>query len=147
MAADTSVTHTIFFVASIIVASSLAGVFIGISYSIANTIDQRENLITESLQSDIAIINDPAMVPYENSNLTIYVKNTGTMPLFPNGTITMIDGTFADDTSISLLQDGATKWNPSQVIEIRVNCELSSGDHQAKVVISNGVFDLMEFRI
>lgn len=62
--ADVSVSHTMFFIASVIVAASLAGVFVSVSQDMARSIGDEAERINEQADSDFAILNDPAMVPF-----------------------------------------------------------------------------------
>ena len=59
MAADTAITHMVFFIASILVAASIAGVIIAVSNNMANDLVAKENGISDTMQTNIEIINDP----------------------------------------------------------------------------------------
>ncbi len=103
MASDASVTHMIFFIAAVVVAASMAGVFISVGYEMAQKIDVESEAMTEAMQSEIAIINDPAMVPYDGTSLTIYVENTGSSTLTTQGLFVMMDGSYTNDTALQVL--------------------------------------------
>jgi archaellum component FlaG (FlaF/FlaG flagellin family) len=143
---DAGTTQTIFFVAAIVVAASLSGVFIGLSSNMATAIEKRATNFSDKLDTSIKVINDPAFMPYNDSNLTLYIKNTGSIILLPTDMIVMIDGLLQNDSSWAIM-GGATQWVPGIVLEVHLNIILANGDHTAKVVISNGISDSMGFRI
>ncbi|MEM0449569.1 MAG: hypothetical protein QW520_07105 [Methanomassiliicoccales archaeon] len=146
MAADSSVSHIMFFVAAVLVAGSLAGAFIGIANSMSKTIENRGEALGHQLQSDITIINDPVIVPYSDCILTLYIKNTGTATLTRNDLTILIDGLFCNYT-VESSATAPTGWLPQKVIEVKIHVVLSSGDHVAKVVTANGACDQFWFRI
>jgi archaeal flagellar protein FlaG len=143
---DSSTTQVIFFVAAIIVAASLAGVFIGLSANMAQAVEKRAINFSDKLDTSIKIINDPAFMPYQDSNLTLYVKNTGANQMLPTDLLVMIDGKDQNSSSWTII-GGSNIWGPSIVLEIHLNIILANGDHTAKVVISNGISDSIGFRI
>ncbi len=143
---DSSTTQVIFFVAAIVVAASLAGVFIGLSSNMAQAVEKRANNFSDKLDTSIKIINDPAVVPYQDSNLTVYIKNTGSNQILPTDILVMIDGKDQNSSSWTIV-GGSNIWGPSVVLEVHLNIILANGDHTAKVVVSNGISDSMGFRI
>jgi archaellum component FlaG (FlaF/FlaG flagellin family) len=143
---DAGTTQTIFFVAAIVVAASLSGVFIGLSSNMATAVEKRATNFSDKLDTGIKVINDPAFMPYSDSNLTLYIKNTGSIILLPTDMIVMIDG-LLQNTSSWTIMGGAVQWVPGIVLEVHLNIILANGDHTAKAVISNGISDSMGFRI
>jgi archaellum component FlaG (FlaF/FlaG flagellin family) len=143
---DAGTTQVIFFVAAIVVAGALSGVFIGLSNNMAQAVENRAATFSDKLDSEIKIINDPAFMPYQDSNLTLYVKNTGSIALLPTELLVMIDGKDQNSSSWTII-GGSAQWVPGVVLEIHLNIILANGDHTAKVVLSNGISDSMGFRI
>jgi archaeal flagellar protein FlaG len=143
---DSSTTQMIFFIAAIVVAASLSGVFIGLSANMANAVEKRAINFSDKLDTSVKIINDPAFVPYQGSNLTLYVKNTGANQILPTDMLVMIDGKDQNSSSWTII-GGSDLWGPSIVLEVHLNIILANGDHTAKVVISNGISDSVSFRI
>jgi flagellar protein FlaG len=146
MGVDTSVTHSIFFIAAIIVATSLAGTFIAITYHLADDLEAREQAVSDTMLTDLVIINDPQMMPYSESQLSIYAKNTGSISINHNRLTVFVDGEYLEPT-VQLMESAAMTWRASEVAEIIVTVDLSPGDHQVKVITDNGVSDTMLFRI
>ncbi|MCD6503682.1 MAG: flagellar protein G [Thermoplasmata archaeon] len=150
MGFDTSATKSIFFIASVIVAVVLSGVFTGVTYKLSSDIDMRGTMLSDVLKSDIEIINDPENVPYNSTTneLIIYVKNTGKSILSTSDLTIIIDGFVVPEGNFSIEILGEyTAWSPGIVIKITIIESLSSGDHKIKVVLDNGVYDEMYFRI
>jgi archaellum component FlaG (FlaF/FlaG flagellin family) len=143
---DSSTTQVIFFVAAIVVAASLSGVFIGLSANMGQAVQNRAINFSDKLDTSVKIINDPAFVPYQDSNLTIYVKNIGSNQILPTDILVLIDGKVQNSSSWTII-GGSKIWAPSIVLEIHLNIILANGDHTAKVVITNGISDSMGFRI
>lgn len=146
MAADASVSQVVFFIAAVLVAGSMAGVFIGVSNNMGQTITERSDQISSQLQTEIKIINDPVVVPYTDGNLTLYVKNTGTSTLSKASLTILVDGEFHNATRITSSSPDAS-WLPQQVITVQMEVHLETGDHYAKVVTASGIYDAMQFRI
>ncbi len=150
MGLDTSATKSIFFIAAVIVAVTLAGIFTTITYKLSSDIGVRSDIVSSVLKSDITIINDPESVPYNSTTeeLIIYVKNTGKNILYTSKVTIIIDGLVIPDSNITAtIMGGEENWSPGTVVEFHIYVSLSSGDHKVKVVLDNGVSDEMYFRI
>lgn len=147
MASDASVSHMIFFVAAIIIAGSMAGVFLSVGFSMATSINNSSASVEEQMNTELRIINDPAAIPYSNNNLTIYVENTGKSLITPSTLAVMLDGVFINDTTCQILGPSSERWGPSVVLQINIVEPLASGDHFIKIVTKSGVSDTMSFRI
>jgi archaellum component FlaG (FlaF/FlaG flagellin family) len=138
MGSDASVTHMIFFIAAVLVAGSMAGVFLSVGYEMAKKIE---------LESDIAINNDPAMMPYDGTSLTLYVENTGSSTLMTSGLFVMMDGSYVNDTVLQVVGRSGAEWIPSTVLQITINISLVPGDHNVKVITGDGEADSLTFRV
>ena len=150
MGLDTSATKSIFFIAAVIVAVTLAGIFTTITYKLSSDIGVRSDIVSSVLKSDITIINDPESVPYNSTTeeLIIYVKNTGKNILYTSKVTIIIDGLVIPDSNITAtIMGGEENWSPDTVVDFHIYVSLSSGDHKVKVVLDNGVSDEMYFRI
>ena len=139
-----SSTHLVFFLASMLVASTLAGVFIATTDSISDGIVDKEDSISKRLKTHIDIINDPNNVP--NDPLTIYVKNTGSTNLNKTDVDILVNGTLQESPTLTVI-DGGYVWEPNGVLKIEVNKDLPAGDHWIKVIVGNDVQDTFEFSI
>ncbi|MEM2869449.1 MAG: flagellar protein G [Thermoplasmata archaeon] len=147
----TSASHIIFFIAAVIVASSVASIFATTAIRMSGDIKEQADVRVNELNTRVVIINDPAAMPYNSSTgtLVLYVKNVGKTVLAENSTKVFIDGNYtrSENLTFSLL-DGAASWSRETVLEIVIhNITLSPGDHRAKVVVSYGKSATLQFRI
>ena len=145
MAGDDSISQMIFFIVSIIVAGALAASFIGLTWSMGNAVDDQGDRLVERLDTGIAIINDPVSVPYEAGNLTIYVKNTGSVAINPSTLSVFVDGQLRSfDHDVMGADDD---WDPGDDLAIWTVATLGPGDHNVKVTTDNAVSDTMDIRL
>ena len=70
-------THMIFFIAAIIVAGTVSGVFIAVTMNVSNSLSERGKRVQEQLDTDFEIINDPDNIPQSGSDYLFYLKNIG----------------------------------------------------------------------
>lgn len=146
--ASVSVSHMIIFIASMIIAAGVAGTFTNEVGQISAAIDDRSLDVSEQLRTDIEIISDPGAEVWNEStgNVTVYVKNTGSMTLTAEATQidVFVDGVYQTGLNVAVL-DG-TEWRESTVVEITFDYgDLSSGDHRLQVVV-NGDEETLTFR-
>jgi archaeal flagellar protein FlaG len=146
MASDNSITEMIFFIASIIVAVSIAGTIIGVTGLMAEEMRTKGQSAVSEMGSSIVIVNDPRHVPYEDGVVTLYIKNTGEQTQFYQDLIIFIDGQYVEfDTE--LIESGSDNWVTGRVIEVTATIALEAGDHTAKAILGNGVSDTLDFRL
>jgi len=147
----TSASHAIFFIASLIVATAVAGVFMGTTMRFSNDLKTKGNAYSNQMNTEVTIINDPSAMPYNSTNQTLilYVKNIGSTSLYPNVTRVLIDGNYSMSNNLTFkLLDGASAWSNEVTLEITVgNCTLTSGDHKAKVIVEHGRYATLAFKI
>ncbi len=147
----TSASHIVFFIAAVIVATSVASIFATTVIRMSGDIKEQADARVDEMNTRVAIINDPSAMPYNSSagTLVLYVKNLGKTVLAEESTKVFIDGNFtrSENLTFSLL-DNATSWSRETVLEITIhNITLSSGDHRAKVVVSYGKSATLQFKI
>jgi flagellar protein FlaG len=150
--ASVSVSHLILFIASMLIAASVAGVFTSSVDELAGAIDDRGVQVSENVRTSIEIISDGGsdnIYDDGDETVTLLVKNVGTNELTVSDTQidVLINGRFqaASDLSLDLLGDGQT-WSPNEVVRITANQSLASGDHRAKVIV-NDAEAVFEFRV
>ncbi len=146
MASDDSITQMIFFIASIIVAVTIAGTIIGITGLMADEMRVKSDNAVSVMGSSITIVNDPRHVPYENGTITIYIKNTGELPQSYRDLIIFIDGQYIEFEA-DLVGPGGENWVTGRVIEVTATLMLGAGDHTAKAILGNGASDTLDFRL
>jgi len=147
----TSASQMIFFIAAMIVATAVAGVFVTTTINLAK--DIKEAATEEGIQfnTQIAIINDPSKMPYNDtcSTLIIYVKNIGSTVLGNKTVIILLNGTyFTRDNMTFRLLDGAAEWGKEVILEITLtNVTLASGDHTLKITVQGKESVTFKFKI
>lgn len=150
--ASVSVSHLILFIASMLIAASVAGVFTSSVDELAGAIDDRGVQVSDNVRTDIEIISDGGSDNIYNAsgneNVTLLVKNIGTNDLVVSDSRidVLINGRFqaTGDIGIELLGNGET-WSPDEVVRINASQPLSDGDHRAKVIV-NDAETVFEFR-
>jgi flagellar protein FlaG len=152
--ASVSVSHMILFIASIVIAASVAGVFTDSISQVSQAIDDRGLSVSENVRTDIEVISDSgsaAVYDETTNNVTIYVKNTGSQRLRAEnqGIDVLVDGQYEADFTVSLL-NGADTWGPGDVVRLDIEPNdgsgLGSGDHRLKVIVNEDE-EVFRFRI
>ncbi len=140
-------THVIFFVAAIIAAGAVSGIFVAITMNVSMSLSDRGDRIQEHLDTDFKIINDPENIPTSGSDYVFYLKNIGgkklsttneTFQLFINGDIiATVNYNFSDDSI-----------QPSKYTRIYVaQSTISLGYHTLRVVGPLSIEDEFTFEI
>jgi len=128
--------HVIFFVAAIVVAGAVSGVFVAITLNVSTSLSNRGDRIQDQFDTDFKIINDPNNIPLSgDSNYYIfYIKNIGGKKLATtNETFQLfIDGQIIATSDFNF---SATSIQPSEYTSIYVlQSHISSGDQTLRVV-------------
>ena len=139
--------HVIFFVAAIIVAGAVSGMFIAVTMNVSISLSDRGDRLQEQLDTDFEIINDPNNIPSSGGYYIFYLKNIGkgklatsneTFQLFVDGEIIVTGNYYFGDSSLSA----------SGVTEIYVaTTEISPGDRTLRVVGPLAIEDEFTFEI
>ncbi|QGN07192.1 flagellar protein G [Halorhabdus sp. CBA1104] len=147
--ASVSASHLIIFIASILVAASVAGVLTNTVGELSQAVDELGLDVSDDVRTDIEFISDSGATVYDrsgNGNITLYVKNTGSQSLPPDPVVmdVLLDGRFQTDFSVTVV-DGET-WAIGNVVRMDISApDLSSGDHRVQITI-NGDEEVFEFR-
>ena len=145
MSASGGATELIFFVSAVIVATAVVAIAANGIYDLTSGIDDRGEQVKDEMSTHIVIVNDPSAVP--NNPVLIYVKNVGTTTLNHNYINVMLDGVVVADPALTLSGNRSSFWDPSSLLTISIDQNLSSGDHTVQVTAENGVSDTLSFRI
>ncbi len=152
--ASVSVSHMILFIASIVIAASVAGVFTDSISQVSQAIDDRGLSVSENVRTDIEVISDSgssAVYDETTENVTIYVKNTGSQRLRAESAAidVLVDGRYEAEFTVTLL-DGADTWESSDVVRLEIEPNngdgLSAGDHRLKVIVNEDE-EVFQFRV
>ncbi|KYK20613.1 hypothetical protein AYK25_08775 [Thermoplasmatales archaeon SM1-50] len=126
-------THVIFFIAAVIVAGMVSGIFIAVTMDITTSLSNRGSRVIEQLNTDYTIINDPDIIPMIGEYYIFYLKNIGgarlittnqTFQVFIDGELIGISQYHFENSSIPV--EGVTS--------LYVNITLTTGDHVLRVV-------------
>jgi flagellar protein FlaG len=148
--ASVSVSHMILFIASMLVAASVAGVFTNTVGQLSEALDDQGVQISEDVRTDVEIISDSgsdAVYDDGTSTTTLHVKNTGTAAIPADNTSVnvFVNGRFETDVNVTLL-GGATAWRPGEVLKVEITEDLTVGeDHRVKLIV-NGDEEVFRFR-
>jgi flagellar protein FlaG len=126
-------THVIFFIAAVIAAGMVSGVFIAVTMNVSTSLSDRGDRVKEQLDTDFAIINDPNTIPLQGSYYIFYLKNIGgktltttnqTFQVFLDGEIIPSAQYYFSDSS--LVKEGVTN--------LYVNTTITAGNHALRIV-------------
>lgn len=148
----TAASHMIFFIVSVVIASSLVGVLYARTHEISTGIEEKANSFALELRTDIEIINDPENVKWYDDPmggfLEFYVKNTGTTTINNETIVVIYDGNASAPSPDKIRYIDSTKnaWVPGSTIAIKISTEKpKEGGHRVKVIVDNNADDTMEF--
>ena len=139
--------HVIFFIAAVIVAGMISGVFVAVTMDVSTSLSERGNRVQEQLDTDFEIINDPDNIPLSGSDYLFYLKNIGGKKLITtNETFQIfIDGNIIATANYNF---SVTSIQPGEVSTIYVvNSEISAGDRKLRVVGPLAIDDEFTFTI
>lgn len=146
--ASVSASHLIIFIASILVAASVAGTITSTVGQLGEAVDDLGVDASQEVRTDIEIISDSGAAVYDtdgNENITLYVKNTGSqrLPADGSGLDVLLDGVYWSDVSMSVVEGDS--WQPGAVVRLEISApDLDSGDHRVQLTI-NGDREVFEF--
>jgi archaellum component FlaG (FlaF/FlaG flagellin family) len=147
MGFDLTATTVIFFIASVIVASAVSGVFISVSNKIDKSLSEKLDNMKEQIDTEFMIINDNEEIPIETGYYLFYLKNIGDNDLFTtNETFQiLIDGIILSKTSYYF---SAEYIQPGEIATINVDTGvIPPGDHNLIVVGAVGIKKEFIFKI
>ena len=87
-------SHVVFFIASVIAAGAVSGVFLAVTFDLNSSFSERGIRVQEVLDTEFTVINDPEHIPVSGGDHLFYVKNTGGNELITTSEIfsVFIDG-------------------------------------------------------
>lgn len=149
--ASVSTSHLILFIASLIIAASVAGTFTTGIQRLSGALGDKSYDVSHDVRTDIEIISDPGSNAIYNvsgnENVTLLVKNTGSENLKGESDQidVLLDGRYQSNVSVEVV-DG-TDWDVGNVLRVTIgNTPLSSDeDHRVKMIV-NGDSEVLEFR-
>jgi flagellar protein FlaG len=140
-------THVVFFIASVVVASAVSGVFIGIISGVTTSLQNRGERVEENLDIEFKIINDPNNIPDDGTDYLFYLKNIGERKIpTTNDTFTLfIDGELVERDNYNF-SDNSIQKEEYTILYIDIS-EISAGDQVIRIVGPQDIVDEMTFTI
>jgi len=150
--ASSVVSELVLFIASLLIAGTVAGGLYMITQDISDGITVRGKDLSYNLRVNFEIINDPENIPVSDGAYIFYVKNIGKVPFtFDNNSVVVfIDGNLippANLTFTNLDDPGSNNLQPYDIGEIQVATLLSAGYHKIVVVLADGKRRSLIFKI
>lgn len=151
--ASVSASHLILFIASMMIAASVAGVFTNSIGQLSGAISEQGVDVSSDVRTDVEIISDSGSDAIYDSNndgnITLYVKNTGSEQLSvdPGVMDIFVNGQFATDYGVSRADGSSNPWSPGTVVEVEISPPQGtlSGDVRVQITV-NGDEEVFEFR-
>jgi len=140
-------THVVFFIASVIIASAVSGVFITVIDGVMTSFSDRGKIIEENLDTKFIIINDPDIIPISGNFYLFYLKNIGSRKLSTtNDTFNIfIDGEIVTITNYNFSDDSI---QPDEVTTLYIhNSVIYIGDHTLRAIGPQDIVDEFIFSI
>ena len=137
----------IFFITAVIVAGTVSGVFIAISNNLVGSFSEKGHHIQEELETDFAIINDPATIPLKNNSYIFYIKNIGSRKIITtNSTFQLfIDGDMVPSKFYSFNPETVYTGNYSSMFVNQT--VIGSGYHSLRIIGPLTIETTFQFRI
>lgn len=142
--AGESASTLVIFIASILVAATVAGALVTGVDRISDSLADRSVATSEEVRTDVAIISDPgsdAMYNETNGNgtITLLLKNTGSNNLQATADQidVLVDGQFVprEDVNVTSLEGQEFEWLTGTVVRVEIDRTLDSGDHRVQVTV------------
>ena len=140
----------ILFIATVLVAGSVAGALTGGVNQLSSALGDRSLDVSEEIRTDVEIISDAgsgAVYDANNDTVTILVKNTGSNTLAgsPDTIDVVIDGSYRANLTTEFVDEDA--WLPGSVLRVRVqNVDLATSEDHRVVIDVHGNTERFAFR-
>ena len=149
--ASVSASHLIIFIASVLVAASVAGTITNTVGDLSGAMTEQGVDVSNEVRTDIEIISDPGASVYDrdgNGNVTLLVKNTGSnrLPARADGLDVILDGRLKGNVTVTVVSgDDLEVWGPGDVVRVEIDAPtLASGDHRVQLTL-NGDQEVFRF--
>ena len=150
--ASVSASHLILFIASLLIAASVAGTLVTGVDRVSDAMSSQSLDTTDQIETDITIISDTGSDGmYDGENVTVLVKNTGSTTLTPDvdRVDILINGVYIPSSQITMEvidPSAESEWASGEVAEFNITEELDSGDNRLSLTI-RGNEDVVTFRV
>ena len=129
-----TVPSVILFLATVVVAASLAGVLNRQVALMEDSALAKKSEFEDKLVGEIRVVH----VSSEGNNLSVYVENLGSTLLDPNQSRVRVNGEWVEPSSITVInQRGSQLWGPNEVVEINLTASVEQGWNHVAVLNSH----------
>ncbi|PSP54427.1 flagellar protein G [Halobacteriales archaeon QS_1_67_19] len=147
--ASVSSSHLILFIASLLIAASVAGTFTQGVQRLSSALGDRSMDVSDDVRTDIEIISDAGSDAIANDNeITVLVKNTGSQNLDATSDQieVLVDGKYRTDVSATVVDGSA--WTVGNVAKLTITLDqsLDGGDHRVKIIVNRDT-EILRFRL
>lgn len=150
--ASVSISHLVLFIASIIVAASVAGTLVTGVDRVSDAMNDQSIDTSEGIAADLSIISDTGSdAIYDDDEVVLLLKNTGSTTLVPDTDQldVLVNGVYQPSDRLTVTDvagESTDDWGPGDVIRLTIDTTLDSGDHRVSVAAGGGD-DTVQFRI
>jgi flagellar protein FlaG len=141
--ASESVSSLILFIASLVVAAGVAGTLTTGVQRVSSSIDEGSLDTAQQIRTDVEIINDPSRNYDDTTDLTLYIKNTGTQGILnkPESFSIIANGDFVPNSDITVSDannNGIEAFREGDVAEIVIPAGyIDSGDNRIFLTVNS----------
>jgi len=140
-------THVIYFVAAVIIAGAVSGVFVAVIQDVTGSFSEKGDRVQEQLDIEFKIINDPDNIPSTVNDYIFYLKNIGVVEIpTTNETFTLfIDGEIIKTANYNFTLDTV---QPEDTVTLYIDKnDINLGDHKLRIVGLQDIDDEFTFTI
>ncbi|MDG6219050.1 MAG: hypothetical protein QCI00_06380 [Candidatus Thermoplasmatota archaeon] len=140
-------SHVVFFIASVIAAGAVSGVFLAVTFNLNSSFTERGERAQEILDTEFAVINDPENIPLNDPSYVFYLKNLGGKQLVTteNTFTVFIDGELI---SSILYNFSVETIRPGEISTLYIDATvLNSGVRKLRLVGPQSIYDEFIFII
>lgn len=148
--ASVSISHLILFIASLLVAASVAGVLTEEVGRLSEAINDQGLDASRDVRTDVEIISDSgspdSVYDSGTQNITLYIKNTGSQRLeaTSDGIDVLVNGEYQTNVDVTLIDSETWDRNDVASVSIHLADSLPSGDNRVTIIV-NGDEEVFEF--
>ena len=140
-------SHVVFFIASVIAAGAVSGVFLAVTFNLNSSFTERGERAQEILDTEFAVINDPEHIPLNDPNYVFYLKNLGGKQLVTteNTFTVLIDGELISSTWYTF---SVETIRPGEISTLYIDATvINSGVRKLRLVGPQSIYDEFIFII
>ena len=137
--ASVSVSSLVLFIAAMALAAGVAGTMVNSVSEVSEALGAKSVDVAQDIETEVEVISDPgsgAIYDDGATEVTVLVKNTGlrTLPASSDGLEFLVDGQYVPPGDVSVSVIGGGEWRRGEVVRVRIDRSLGSGEHRVVVI-------------